>query len=218
VSPTAVRWAAANWFTCTSQIGTNANQINISLEQSSDAIISTEGEYNVVARRDGHTAVCGWLQPQTETCQLGTVNISGVPLPAGATNFADLIALRQITIANNETILQPGGELPLEIEWQALNTITDVYTVFVQILTEEDQLVGQIDSWPLQGTRPTSSWETGQIITDPYRVPLTADLLSGNYRLIVGFYRLADLQRLPVVDELGQPLNDKYEITGLIVP
>ena len=202
--------------------GTGSNSIQFELKSSEQGETPTAGQllpqgaYQVVARREGKTAVCGWLQPTQDRCVIGSIQVSGVPLPAGATNFADLIALRQIRIENST--LQPGSSLPLTIEWQALAPIPDDYTIFVQILTEDDQLVGQVDSWPLQGTLPTSSWRPSQQITDPYTIPLSADLPSGNYRLIVGFYRLSDLQRLSVLDARGRPLDDKFEVEGLIVP
>ena len=195
--------------------GDQSNQIKASLvpQETQD---DGQGIYEVIAQVDGARAVCGWLRSSSTNCTLGTVQVSGIPVPEGATNFGDLIALRQVSI--DETVLVPGNTLAVQIEWQALAPIPDDYTVFVQILTADDQLVGQVDSWPLQGTLPTTAWETGKIVADPYQIPLAADLPSGNYRLIIGFYRLADLQRLPVVDINGQPLDDKYEIEGLIVP
>ena len=92
------------------------------------------------------------------------------------------------------------------------------YTVFVQVLDEEDRIVGQIDAWPVQGTRPTSQWEPGEIIVDPYVVQLDGNLPAGSYRLIVGMYQLADLRRLLVLDQDGAPIDDKYQVPGLLAP
>jgi hypothetical protein len=146
---------------------------------------------------------------------LGEVAVAGVPLPEGATNFGDLIGLLEVTLP--QTPLRPGGELELTLQWQALAQIPDNYTVFVQLLDAQGVLRAQIDAWPLQGTYPTSQWGVGEQVTDPYRLPLPADLPAGVYQLQVGFYRLADLQRLPVVDAAGTPLDDKFLVPGLVI-
>jgi hypothetical protein len=170
--------------------------------------------------RAGHTAVCGWslnpLVAPAATCALGKIVLSGVPLPAGATNFGDQIAL--LDVQPDTTTLAPGGQLNIGLAWQALGPIDDDYTVFVQLLSPAGELVTQVDAWPLQGTYPTSAWQLGETITDPYQLSLPPDLAPGEYQLIIGLYRLADLQRLPVLGADGGPLDDKHTLPGLIVP
>jgi hypothetical protein len=171
------------------------------------------GRYTVAVRASQGTLSCGWWQTNRPYCPLGTIDISGVPIPAGATNYGDKIALLDVTIP--ETQLQPGGLFELSLQWQALAKLEEDYTVFVQVLNEQDQIVGQTDSWPLQGTYPTSAWQVGEVLNDPYVVQLDPELPAGNYRLIVGFYRLADFQRLPVLGVDGSPVDDKYVLFGL---
>jgi hypothetical protein len=147
---------------------------------------------------------------------LGEVEISGVPLPAGATNFADKIAL--LAIDTPSTRLQPGGDLHVTLTWQSLAPMAEDYTVFVQVLDAQDRLVGQVDAWPRQGTYPTSQWRPGEVIQDPYVVQLDSNLPPGAYRLQVGWYLLADLRRLPVLNQEGAPVDDKVLLPGLVVP
>ena len=52
----------------------------------------------------------------------------------------------------------------------------------------------------------------GQTVADPYLVQLSADLPPGDYRLHVGLYLLATLERLAVVDQRGAAIDDKVEI------
>ena len=92
------------------------------------------------------------------------------------------------------------------------------YTVFVQVLDQQDRIVGQVDSWPLQGTYPTSQWPAGERVDDPYAVQLAADLPSGSYRLAVGWYLLETLQRVPVLDESGNIIDDRVILSGFVVP
>lgn len=174
------------------------------------------GRYQLVATSPGQAARCHWFGQLTDGCVLGELEISGLVVPAGATNFADKIALLTLTVP--ETTLRPGGQLPVNLTWQALAPLSENYTLFVQVLDSQDQIVGQVDSWPLQGTFPTSQWQSGQLIQDPYTVPLKGELAPGPYRLIVGWYLLATLERLAVVDPAGNPINDKVVLPGLIVP
>ncbi|MEJ2749236.1 MAG: hypothetical protein P8183_15225, partial [Anaerolineae bacterium] len=174
------------------------------------------GRYQLIVRQSYTAALCGWLQPASDGCVLGQVEISGVPLPEGATNYDDKIALLAIDLP--QTQLQPGGQLAVTLTWQSLAPINEDYTVFIQILDANDRIVGQVDAWPLQGTLPTSQWTPGQTITDPYHIWLDDDLPPGQYRLIVGWYLLADLHRLPVLDKNGQPIDDKLLVPGLVVP
>lgn len=164
----------------------------------------------------GETAVCGWLRQPTNGCSLGEVEISGVALPPSATNFDDKIALLGVELGQIELVA--GAELPVTLTWQSLAPLDHDYTIFIQILNDQDRIVGQVDAWPLQGTLPTSQWQPGQTITDPHLVRLAGDLPPGNYRLQVGWYLLATLQRLPVLDGNAAPIDDKFLVTGLTAP
>ena len=172
------------------------------------------GRYHLVAKAE-NSAICGWMQPRSSHCSLGQIIISGVPLPEGATNFGDKIGLLNAEVT--QTTLEPNGQLHLDLTWQGLASMDKNYTVFVQVLTEGDQIVGQIDSWPLQGTLPTSQWQTGEIINDPYIIQLAETLPPGSYKIQVGFYLLETLKRLPTLNAQGQPSGDFYLIQGLQV-
>ncbi len=162
--------------------------------------------------KDDLASVCGWLRRPTTGCVVAEIAISGAPLPEGAANFGDQIALLGVEL--EEAALVPGGQLPVTLTWQGLAEMSADYTVFVQVLDAADRIVGQVDAWPVQGTRPTSTWQPGEVIRDPYMVQLSPDLPPGDYRVIVGLYLLATGQRLPVVDEAGNAVDDKV-IIGL---
>ena len=173
------------------------------------------GVYELWGRGDG--ARCGWLRPASDGCRLGVVTVAGAAVPAGATNFGDEIALLSLVVP--EMRLAPGGQLAVDVVWQGLAPMTADYTVFVQVLDANDQIVGQLDSWPLQGTFPTSQWTPGERVADRYLVPVAADLTEGEYRLIIGWYLLGTpVQRLSVLDPAGAPVADKVEVGGLSYP
>lgn len=174
------------------------------------------GRYALVASHPEGAARCSWLASRSQSCVLGDVMVSGVPLPDGAVNFGDKIALLEADVP--ETTLQPGGRLTVNLTWQALGAIEEDYTVFVQVVNAQDQIVGQVDSWPVQGTHPTSGWQPGEVVRDPYEVQLADQLSEGRYRLLIGLYRLDTLQRLPVLGESGTAVDDKVTLPGLTSP
>ncbi len=173
------------------------------------------GRYHLFSRDPMAAAICGWLASPTAGCILGEVVISGVPLAKDAANFDDKLALLAVDLPAEP--LQPGGMLPVHLRWQSIAALSEDYTVFLQVLNDQDQIVGQVDAWPLQGTYPTSQWPVGEIVDDPYEIQLAADLPPGDYRLQVGLYLLATLRRLPLLDAQGQPIDDKVIIHGLTV-
>jgi len=173
-------------------------------------------QYYLLSHDPQAVSICGWLAPKTSGCILGEVTISGVPLPDGATNYEDKIALLEVDLP--QQLLRPGGQLPISMRWQSLSPMDEDYTVFIQVLDAQDRIVGQVDAWPIQGTYPTSQWKSGEIVDDPYLVQLAGDLPPGQYRLQIGWYLLSTLRRLPVLDEAGLPLGDKMTIEDLVVP
>ena len=173
------------------------------------------GRFTLSAYYPGQAAYCGWLRPASHFCVLGQVEVSGVPLPERAVNFNDQIALLDIEL--EPATLIPGGQLNLVLHWQGLAPMNQDYTVFVQVLDDQERIVGQIDAWPRQGTFPTSQWSPGATVRDPHQLWLDGDMPPGRYRLYVGWYLLADLRRLPVLDRAGAPVDDKFVYPDLRV-
>ena len=80
--------------------------------------------------------------------------------------------------------------------WQALGEMERSYTRFVHLLTAGDQIVAQCDGVPGAGTLPTTSWISGEVLTDSVQLTLPSDLPPGHYRLAVGLYDPLTWQRL----------------------
>ena len=106
--------------------------------------------------------------------------------------------------------------MSVSLYWQPETTPAEDYTVFVQLLNSANQVVAQGDGPPVAGHYPTSWWAPGETIADEHSMALPSDLIPGDYRLLVGLYRLGDGMRLPVqADEtLGQDalVLDRLEI------
>lgn len=103
--------------------------------------------------------------------------------------FGDSIALREFRL--NADSLRAGDALQVQFAWQALQPIPARYNVFVQLLNPDGTLALQRDSEPVGGTGITSDWQVEQPITDNHALFIPADLPSGEYGLIVGFYDTA---------------------------
>jgi hypothetical protein len=175
----------------------------------------TAGNY-VLIMQHARPLRCGWLQGLATSCPLGTITVSSAPLPPGAVNFADLIALLEVELP--DPVLRPGGTLDVTLIWKALGPIGDNYTAFLHILDEADQIVGQVDAWPIQGTYATSQWTPGETVRDPYRIPVAPDAAPGRYRLEIGWYLLGTMRRLNVVDSAGMAIDDRVLLENLLLP
>jgi hypothetical protein len=106
-----------------------------------------------------------------------------------------------------EGMVRPGGTLTLDLYWSSLSPTNEDYTVFVHLLNEHGDLVGQGDGPPVSGRYPTSAWSPGELILDRHVVPVSNETPSGNYTLVAGLYRGSDGTRL-MIDSLGKNATD----------
>jgi hypothetical protein len=166
----------------------------------------TAGDYQLRVGLVDETARCGWLAPSTSDCPLAEVEVA--PMQEGLANFGDLMLLLDAQVG--ETNAQPGQVVPVALRWRALQAMKGDYTVFVQLIGPDGQLHGQVDMWPVHGSRPTSQWAPGEEVDDPYEVQLSLDAPPGNYQVAVGWYLLATMQRLPILDTSDRPIGDFF--------
>jgi hypothetical protein len=166
------------------------------------------GGYTLRVGLVGEAARCDWLAPMTDECPLTAVEVS--PAPEGLANFADLVILLEAEVGRVNA--QPGEIVPVTLRWRALRTMGEDYTAFVQLIGPDGRLHGQVDTWPVQGTRPTSGWTPGEELSDSHEVQLTSDAPPGRYQVRAGWYLLATMQRLQVVDANGRPVGDSFVI------
>lgn len=118
-------------------------------------------------------------------------------------NFANLISLLGYDLTTN-----PSG---IVFYWEAQAQINKDYTVFVHLLDDQQQLLGQMDGQPLAGNYPTSWWSPGERVVDQR---LLAGIKPGHYQVLVGWYDAGDGSRLPLADGSG----DSVIIGSIDVP
>lgn len=94
---------------------------------------------------------------------------------------------------------EPGDELQLLLRLKGLTHIQEEFSLFVHLFDREGRLWARDDSAPLRELHPTTHWVMGEVVRDPHPLTLPLDIPSGRYRLEVGIYSPATMERLPVV-------------------
>jgi uncharacterized membrane protein len=131
--------------------------------------------------------------------------------------FAEGIRLTKYQISNTQyPILNTQYPTSVVLQWQATAPISRDYTVFVHLVAPDGTLVAQSDTRPTWVVHwPTDRWSPDQPVLDGHRISLSSDLPTGRYEVRVGLYYWETLERLPVLNETGQPLGD-YVVLGEI--
>jgi hypothetical protein len=106
----------------------------------------------------------------------------------------------------------------LKLYWQPMADVDVDYTVFAHFVGQDGRIAGQHDGMPERGFYPTSAWEPGEVVMDEHPIDIAADVLSGDYQLRVGLYRLETGERLPVLGPDGQPTGDNVILSTVPIP
>jgi hypothetical protein len=130
-------------------------------------------------------------------------------------NFDNKLRLRDATYGADA--YRSGETVRLTLEWEAMRAMDEAYKVFVHVLGPNGLPIAQQDNEPLNGTYPTTRWQRGERVSDPYAIALPVDLAPGEYAVEVGLYRILDLTRLPVLDAEQRAVDDKLFLAPLVV-
>jgi hypothetical protein len=113
----------------------------------------------------------------------GAVETPSLAITIDGVTFGDRIALRSFTLEQDA----------VQLAWEALGGLDADYTVFVQVLDAENNVVGSGDAPP---SLPTRTWQSGDRVTTTHPITYGVPLPSGDYRVIVGWYNPPDGTRL----------------------
>jgi hypothetical protein len=135
-----------------------------------------------------------WL----ENARVATFATSTSPLEEQLVEavFADGIELTTCTMDPGP--LAPTEVLRASLSWRSLQPTDNDYTIFLHLVDANGSVWAQHDSQPAGGSRPTSSWEAGEEITDHHGLALPADIPAGEYDLTLGLYDATTGERLAV--------------------
>jgi hypothetical protein len=149
-----------------------------------------------------------------ETSADRTFEVPDMQYTVGA-NLGDRVELLGYDLASES--VRPGEVVSCTLYWRALQVMNENYTVFNHLVGADGQTWGQWDNQPQQGRSPTTRWAPGQVVQDPYQIPVSVDAPAGSLTLHVGMYDLQSMLRLPLHDADGQVIGDHIEITGIEV-
>jgi 4-amino-4-deoxy-L-arabinose transferase-like glycosyltransferase len=177
---------------------------------------TAEGEYQLsVTVLDGESVL--------GEASLGTVTVKGRPHSFVVPHIQYPL---EISVGDSVTLLgydlsdtqvEPGGAISLTLYWQATGTTETSYTVFTHLLDPQNQVRGQKDSIPGDGTLPTTSWIDQEVITDVYGLTIDADAPPGDYVPEIGMYDAATGERLQLREPTGELIGDRLLLPSTVV-
>ncbi len=147
------------------------------------------------------------FRPLLEREPIHTVRINGIdyayvyqipppvatPLPA---DFGEAIHLRGYGL--DTSALRSSGYITLTLEWEARGSPGADYMLFAHVFDSAGNRIGQVDVRPGGERAPTTIWARGDYHSLVQRIPLDPALPPGEYRIAIGLYDAASLQRLPL--------------------
>ncbi len=135
------------------------------------------------------------------------VALGSIKVAAISRQFTPPLITHPLTVTFNEEIRLLGYDLGIEqdsirltLYWQALRPMQNSYTVFTHLLDPQGRLIAQQDNPPVQGTRPTTSWVSGEIVADVYTLAPGPDKGVGTFQIEVGLYEATNGERLTMGD------------------
>ncbi len=150
---------------------------------------------------------------QLSSLQIAAIASPQTPRQPVLAIFGEQLLLAEYGLASAKSgdslNMSPGQALCLVLLWQSAGHLTTDYTVFTHLLGPPrvdtgSPLWAQHDSIPVGGLRPTSSWQSGEIIQDMHVLFIPNDIPAGKYQLNVGLYDSTTGQRLAVGDQQEQ--------------
>ncbi len=102
----------------------------------------------------------------------------------------------------------PNSWLEMTLYWQSLAEMDEDYSIGIHLLDSSHRVISARDSYPGHGMLPTSLWRAGQIIQDPYWVPVAADTTGlGIAEIQVDLYVRGTKRDLPARDPQGRAVT-----------
>lgn len=126
----------------------------------------------------------------------------GVPFPnvtlpndliATQARWANGIALKGYTVDTMD--FRAGESSAWNLYWTSAEPQNQDYTIFVQLVHAQGEIVAQADHDPMLGANPTTLWQPNQNIADNFSLMLPENLVPGEYQLKIGLYDRATNER-----------------------
>ena len=96
--------------------------------------------------------------------------------------------------------VQPGDTVRVQIQWQALNDLTENYWLLFQFVGDNEPVVNR-DAVPGAGRTTTDWWRAGQVFSSHHALVVPDDMAPGVYTLRMGLHPFGKWEWLPVRGE-----------------
>jgi 4-amino-4-deoxy-L-arabinose transferase-like glycosyltransferase len=140
-------------------------------------------------------ALGGYLWPAVRYPPRATV-----PQLAGgvsAIQFGDVA--RVLAVQTSPAHVHPGSPVWVQVTWEPLQRTARPYAVYIHLIDEIGAVVTQRDTWPGLGRAPTTSWRTGHVFVDIYRLDVPEAAYTPNRANVrLGLYE-PEWGRLPLL-------------------
>jgi len=138
-------------------------------------------------------------------------------------NFGDAMAIRgyRIDLSDSDGLvhMRPGGSVVVTLDMLSLKVFGggEQETAFVHLLDSHGKLQAQHDELAGGPSHPTPRWIRGEPVRQAFAMSLPPDAPPGDYRFETGFYQLATMQRLPLLDATGERRGDALQFGSVAV-
>ena len=193
--------------TTTEKINIGGYQINLSFREQNSfekMPLYRDGDENPLDRIQlGYVAV-PWQQQIPASAQRANITFA---------NNIQLVAVDQPPSAASR-----NDQLAFTLYWQTKQQPEANYTVFLQLLNEQGELIASGDGLPMGGQYATRAWLPNHTIPDTHFIMIPEGIPSGSYRVKTGLYLAETGERLPALDASENPLADHaYTIMSIEV-
>ena len=112
-------------------------------------------------------------------------------------------------VETEELVFEPGETIYLALYWRTRGGVKGDYTAFTHLLSQDGTLYGGWDRKLGGEFYPSSQWPAGDTLREEYPLTVSPETPPGRYHIEVGLYRPETMERLPVLDDNGQPVDNR---------
>ena len=142
---------------------------------------------------------------------LRSIELTPAPTPKPAPTLGPL----ELAGARVSPVASVPGYLDVIISWRVASAVTIQPHVFLHVLSPTGALVAQWDLVPMFPYFRYSHWQSDDVISEHFAVPLPAALTRGVYRVVTGAYSYPDLDRWHV-EGPGASADGQHVDIGLV--
>jgi hypothetical protein len=145
-------------------------------------------------------------QPTGEQVTIGEMEITTpprtfeMPEPNNPTDADWVMGIELLGYDLVDRRVAPREAVELTLYWQPQSDLAVNLTLFVHLVDESGNIVGQVDQIPVLGARPTTGWAPGEVIENPIQVYISPEVPPGEYSLRIGWYDATTGVRIPLED------------------